>query len=300
MKTRDAKRFIALAGLAIVAALSSVLLFTPIMFAKEEIREELRETAHEPIPTIKDKEVVVYLDTMEIELKKKGEVVQTFPVVSKGKPGSYYETPGGTYISDYKVPLHFSSFGHVYLPYSVHIFGNFFIHGIPYYPNGERVSSSYSGGCIRVEDKQMKIIYDFVESGTPITIGYRNAPELTGEFVREDKMAHLMTAIISLEFLPQDDEILWNGKKTTRLALLPKLLDGNESVALFYAKTLGQETFIELMNEKAHAIGLHETVFSSLGETPKTSGKDLMLFYAYLKNHKSYLLSTSTTPFVID
>ncbi|MDQ5962715.1 MAG: hypothetical protein QG653_522 [Patescibacteria group bacterium] len=294
MKKNVAHGFMILATLGTFAFGASVFFLMPTLFAKEPLQEELSK------PEAKKnlgKHVVIYLDTMKLELKDNTSVLEVFPIVSKGKPGSYYETPGGTYINDYKIPLHLSSFGNVYLPHSVHIFGNFFIHGIPYYPNGERVSSNYSGGCVRLKDDDMARVYAFIESGTPIIIGYEEKKELDGNFIHQEKMARLMVAVISLEFLPQDDVILFNGEETTRLALLKKLLGGNESVALFYAKTLGNETFIELMNEKARAIGLTETTFTSLGETPKTSGKDLMLFYAYLKNHKSYLLSTSTTAF---
>lgn len=289
MKKDSLHGFALLAGIVSFAVLASIFLLAPGLWAKEDAPEEIKAIPSQEIPL--EKHVAVYLDTMKLELKDGTTTLMSFPVVSKGRPGSYYETPGGTYISDYKTPLHFSSFGHVWLPYSVHVFGNFFIHGIPYYENGERVSSSYSGGCIRIADEQMKIIYDFVEGGTPIIIGYEHQPEVTGEFVPKDKMARFMAAIISLEFLNQDDPVQFNGKETTRLALLPKLLSGNESVALFYAKALGNEKYIALMNEKAKAIGLHETSFATLNETPKTSGKDLMLFYSYLKNHKSYLLN---------
>ena len=71
--------------------------------------------------------VLIHLDKMTLELRKNSISILTVPLISIGKKGSYYETIGGAYTNDYKEPLHFSSIGHVYMPYSVHIFGNYFI-----------------------------------------------------------------------------------------------------------------------------------------------------------------------------
>jgi hypothetical protein len=52
----------------------------------------------EPTPeelAVAGKHVVVVLDAMMIMLKDGETILATFPIVSKGKPGSYYETPAG-------------------------------------------------------------------------------------------------------------------------------------------------------------------------------------------------------------
>jgi len=56
------------------------------------------------------------------------------------------------------------------MPYSVQIHQDFFVHGIPYFPNGERVTSRYSGGCLRVADENAKEIYDFAKAGDKIIV----------------------------------------------------------------------------------------------------------------------------------
>ena len=238
--------------------------------------------------------VLVVLDTMSLELHDGSTTVAIMPIISKGKPESYYETLGGIYSSDYKMLLHFSSIGHVYMPHSIHIFGNFFIHGIPYHPNGDKVSSDYSGGCIRLSDENAKRVYDFVEQGTPIIITKQKLTESNTQVSARD-MTRLMVATISLEFLKQDNPILFNAKMTTRRALLKELLLGNTGVAELFARSVGKETFIEIMNKKAVAIGLQSTIFTSVESPANTTNKDSSIFYNYLINYKSYLLATSTT-----
>jgi hypothetical protein len=49
-------------------------------------------------------------------------------------------------------------------------FGNFFIHGWPYYPGGKQVPEGYSGGCIRLADADAQEIYEFVDVGTAVVI----------------------------------------------------------------------------------------------------------------------------------
>jgi hypothetical protein len=233
---------------------------------------------------------------MTLTLHRSTTTVATYPLVSKGKPGSYYETMGGVYINDYKTPLHFSSIGHVYMPYSVHIFGNYFIHGIPYYPSGEKVSSTYSGGCIRLADKDMKEVYAFINKGTPIIItndteeNFDPISTSTSTF-QSTEMTLRMVASISLEALTQDNEIREaNGATTTRKNLLPRLLLENDyTVAELYAKSIGENAFIALMNQKAQALGLTNTRFNSVNSPVTTTYEDYMRFNAYIATYKSYL-----------
>lgn len=268
-----------------------------------ERSEAEKETAKETTYLHTGSYVLVHLDQMIVELRSGTTTLTTFPIVSKGKPGSYYETIGGYYINDYKTPLHFSSFGHVYMPYSVHIFGNFFIHGIPYYPDGEKVSSSYSGGCIRLEDIDAKKVYDFVNKNTPIIITQGNEydfkPFATSTQILESmEMTKLMIATISLEFLNQDDEIVLPAGTTTRLALIRKLLqDNNLTTNKLHTRTLGEKAFIEYMNKKAQALGLTNTTFVDVTQPTRTTNPEYERFMEHINTYKSYLkLQASSTP----
>ncbi len=240
--------------------------------------------------------VIVHLTEMKIALRNGTTTIASYPILSQGKPGSYYETIGGSHINDYKTRLHFSSIGHVYMPYSVHIFGNYFIHGIPYYPNGTEVSSAYSGGCIRLTNENANIVYSFIEKGTPIIIT-RDAemsfiPTTTSSSTFTSmSMTNFMVASISLEALTQDNQIRTaGGEFTTRRDLIPKLLvEKDSSVATLYAESIGTDTFISLMNQKAKALGLSNTHFIDVTSPVVTTYEDYMRFMTYITMYKSYL-----------
>lgn len=243
-----------------------------------------------------DKHVIVNLAAMTITLNNGTTTIAVYPLLSKGKPGSYYETIGGVYENDYKVPLHFSSIGHVYMPYSVHVFGNYFIHGVPYYPDGTPVSSTYSGGCIRLADAHAKIIYNFIDKGTPIIITRDDLasfdPTVTSSSTMTSiAMTNYMVAAISLEALTQDNEIIGlRGEITTRRKLLPGLLKEDASdVARLYAHSIGKDNFINLMNQKGEALGLMNTHFTDVDSPVVTTYEDYMRFMTYITTYKSYL-----------
>ena len=124
----------------------------------ELVREEKREDS-----------VDIDLDKMELTIWKDG-VSETFPVLSKGDPERTNETPRGDFEALYMAEKHFSSIGHVWMPYSIQFKGNFFIHGWPYYPDGTDVPKGYSGGCVRLSTADAKRVYEFVKPGMPIHI----------------------------------------------------------------------------------------------------------------------------------
>jgi len=110
------------------------------------------------------------LSQMKLSVYKKGEFSAEFPILTKGKVGSWWETPAGVYKIASKEKSHYSSFGHVYQPWSMAFQGNFFIHGWPYYPDGTPVASTYSGGCIRLADESAKAVFEMAEVGMPVLV----------------------------------------------------------------------------------------------------------------------------------
>lgn len=110
------------------------------------------------------------LTAMQVHVYENGALLFSVPIKSKGKEGSWWETPSGLYRAEAKEEKHFSSFGHVYMPWSIPFQGNFFIHGWPYYPDGTPVKEGYSGGCIRLEDMYAKQVYEHIKVGTPILV----------------------------------------------------------------------------------------------------------------------------------
>ena len=114
--------------------------------------------------------VEVDLSQMITRVYKEGVVTVDVPVKTKGREGSWWETPAGLYRIQTKEKSHYSSMGHVSQPWSMQFQGNFFIHGWPKYDNGTPVSSTFSGGCVRLADEDAKKIYDAVTVGTPILV----------------------------------------------------------------------------------------------------------------------------------
>ena len=110
------------------------------------------------------------LSTMELTYYDQGVSVFTAKILTKGKEGSWWETPAGLYKIETKEENHFSSFGKVYQPWSMVFQGNFFIHGWPYYPDGKEVSSAFSGGCIRLSNEDAEALFKQVSVGTPILV----------------------------------------------------------------------------------------------------------------------------------
>lgn len=284
--------------LALALSVSVVYVSAPHILYSEEIasvEKQIIQTPETPTPYM-GKSVVVNLNTMMIELKDGTSTVETFPIISKGKPGSYYETPGGNYGNDYKEINHFSSIGHVYMPFSVHVFGNFFIHGIPYYPDGTKVSSTYSGGCVRLTDENAELVYNFIEKGNPIIITQNSSSDFENKndnsnIINSMEITRYMSAVISLEFLTQDDEINFNEETTTRRKLLYNLLTLNDdTVSQSYARYLGTDLFMKRMNEKAKSIGLTNTLFKGVDVPAETTDADLVRFNEYIKDYKSYLI----------
>jgi D-alanyl-D-alanine carboxypeptidase len=110
------------------------------------------------------------LTTMKISLYEKGTMIWEGDILTKGKPGSWWETPAGLYSVKSKAVSVFSGFGHVYMPEAMQFQGNFFIHGWPYYPDGTPVASAYSGGCIRLSTTDATRVFQWAKIGTPILV----------------------------------------------------------------------------------------------------------------------------------
>ncbi|MEW5908135.1 MAG: CapA family protein [Patescibacteria group bacterium] len=114
--------------------------------------------------------ILADLQKMELSLYDNGELKDKFKILSIGEKGSPWETPSGKYSVLFKEENHFSSIGNVWMPYSIQFFGNFFIHGWPYYPNGSPVTPGFSGGCIRLSTEDAEKIFNFADDSTGVFI----------------------------------------------------------------------------------------------------------------------------------
>lgn len=280
------------------------------------------------------------LSTMKLTVYEGGAVRKEFPILTKGKEGSWWETPAGLYRIEAKVKNHFSGFAGVHLPWSLPFQGNFFIHGWPYYPSGEPVSSQYSGGCIRLSTSDAEELFGMMSVGTPVLVfekdfvpddrayhwkvpqfdgkGYL-AGDLKNNFVFAERgksdelpvasLTKLMTALVAVEYINIEKEItvtqsaivpttlprLVVGQDISLYNLLPILLmESSNEAAVAISNYLGPQRFVELMNQKAKAIGMQHTRFtdpSGRDAGNVSTPEDLFALARYLYNNRSFILN---------
>jgi lipoprotein-anchoring transpeptidase ErfK/SrfK len=223
------------------------------------------------------------LSEMKVRFYKDGELQKEVPILTKGKEGSWWETPAGLYEIQSKSENHFSSFGHVYTPWNMAFQGNFFIHGWPTYPDGKPVATAYSGGCIRLADVDAKALYDLAPVHTPVLVyeedygsdGFTysvNAPDVTakqygvldigsGTVLAERGMdevrpiasvTKIATALVAAEHINLDADITVSPEAIATTSI-PRLKAG-ESVSAY---SLLLPLLLESSNEAAEALAIH-------------------------------------------
>ncbi len=131
----------------------------------------LNDTAPRPeLPTPQGRMLIADIEQMQLSLYENGKLLKSFPILSKGRPGTPWETPTGSYVVQAKQELHYSSIGGTWMPYSMQFYGNFFIHGWPTYTNGNPVPIGYSGGCIRLSTNDAREVFEFTPSGVRLVV----------------------------------------------------------------------------------------------------------------------------------
>lgn len=222
------------------------------------------------------------LSAMIIRFYEKGELRKESPIQTKGRDGSWWETPAGLYKISSKEENHFSSFGRVWMPWSIQFQGNFFIHGPTRYPDGTPTASTYSGGCIRLGPNDAEEIYRFAQIDTPVLIfeesfngdkdlmRYKNknllpesavylAADLENNFVfaeNKSRKAHavasitkLLSALVAVEYINVERQVSINSSMIVPTSI-PRLKDGDQVSMLDLLSLL----LLESSNEAALAI----------------------------------------------
>ena len=232
------------------------------------------------------------LSSMKIRMYENGRMIWEGAILTKGKPGSWWETPAGLYAVRYKAKSIFTGFGHVYMPEAMQFQGNFCIHGWPYYPDGTPVASAYSGGCIRLSTEDATHVYEWAKTGTPVLVyeadftpdnvqytytspqvdarSYMVA-DLRSDFIFTAKdttssvpiasLTKLMTALVATEYINLDNKI------TITEPMLVKTSKARLEVGHSYtAYQLLHPLLLESSNEAAFALSgfLGNTRFVSL------------------------------------
>lgn len=247
----------------------------------------------------KGKAVVADLDDKTVALVEDGNIYKIYRIVSVGKPNKYYETPGGIYKIKSWETNHYSSIGHVYMPWSMQFSGNYFIHGIPYYEDGEHVSSQYSGGCIRLTDEDAEGVYNFSDKNTYVVVikkeditadssaerydhttmdeirksyqgnkylimdlkdnVYFSNVENLNKVLADTQIENIAVTMTALDNVSQEKMIFVGDDKVKQLDLLPKLLAGDKEAMSKTIDPLGWRLFQAFLNNKIKSIGLENT-----------------------------------------
>jgi hypothetical protein len=231
------------------------------------------------------------LTAMIIRVYTDGEVAREFPILTKGREGSWWETPAGVYRIEFKSENHFSTFGQVYSPWSMAFQGNFFIHGWPEYPDGTPVSSQFSGGCIRLSNQDAKAVYDLVDVGTPVIVFEQDAVEDAFEYVEKQpdvtaskflaadlrsnsilaeqgskeavpiaSLTKFVTALVAAEYLNLDKPIAITESMVGIETVRPRLAAGQRVQAFQLLYPLLMESSNEAAEALARAIGFDRFV----------------------------------------
>lgn len=236
--------------------------------------------------------ILANLTSMQLDVYKDNASLLSVPIRAKGREGSWWETPAGLYSIKTKEKNHLSSIGNVYMPWSMQFQGNFFIHGLPYYPSGKEVSTDYSGGCIRLETADAKRVFDSIAQGTPLVV-YENATssvnlekvytfgpgtvtaerflvaDLTDGFTfasegSDDEISasiaqDLLVAVVSAEYMDIERKITADSSDNVP-TLKPRLEAGKRYAVYDYLHVLLQESSQEAVHVLARALGTSRTI----------------------------------------
>lgn len=211
-------------------------------------------TAADVVPTT-GKFIVADLSAMRVTLYDNGTSTAEFRIQTKGKPGTPWETPAGYYSVQTKEESHLSTIGHVYMPYSMQFYGNYFIHGTPYYPGGEPVSSTFSGGCIRLTTDDAAKVFAFADTGTGLFVYDPHATTILPAIQIAEKPAPKISAEIYLvaDVDTGDVYLERDAQKQVPIASISKLITAlvaNETIS-FDKKIAVPETYVLPKNSRA-------------------------------------------------
>lgn len=261
---------------------------------------------------VESKETFLEADLIDMKLRLyvNGVATDTAPIISKGASNSWWQVPAGLYEIDHFSQKRYSTFGNIYMPWSMSFDNNYYINGVPFYADHERVPEEYSGGGLRLSDVDAKRFYQMVEKGTPILVreksfvtdsflytttipgvrakGYLVADASSNTLLAAGNMdqilpiaslTKLMTALVAAEDINLDTNIaLENNTTQFVLSLIPRLQEST-TVSMY---SLLQLLLIESSNEAAEVIARHY-------------GRDLFIERMNQKAHAIGLTNTTFT-----
>jgi hypothetical protein len=167
----------------------------------------------------------VNLAEMKVKLYKKGFLENEFAILKRGDPQGW----GGSAVGLYKVldgsKLSFSGIANVYMPYALHYYGKYYIHGEPYYSFGDTLDSPVSGGCINLSTEDAQNVFELTELNMPVLVvdkdkDYYDYPkEEPSEFPEISAQSYLVADLDSGQIFAEK-----NSQEQFPIASLTKLM----------------------------------------------------------------------------
>jgi D-alanyl-D-alanine carboxypeptidase len=133
-----------------------------------------------------------------------------------------------------------------------------------------------------------------------------------GDVLPIASLTKLMTALISTEYINLEKEITITGAMLTyssvpRLKigqvysaydlLFPLMLESSNEAAQALSYFIGPQRFVDLMNKKAKALGMENTIFadsSGISPVSASNAKDLFALAKYLYFNRNFILKISS------
>ncbi len=139
-------------------------------FVKNYYLEDFSVKKKEELRTSEGNFLEVNLADMKVRVYREGEIKKEVSILNKGDGNFWAGTAAGIYSVISKRTNVFSSTADVYMPWAINFYGKYYIHGQPYFSNGELSNLGYTGGCVQLLNDDAKDIYDLVEEKTPVLV----------------------------------------------------------------------------------------------------------------------------------
>lgn len=110
------------------------------------------------------------LPVMKIILHKADGQEILIPLLKRGDPFRWGGTAAGLNKVNFKRSEVLSNTAMAFMPYAISFYGKYYIHGEPYYPDGKKLISENSGGCIQISDSMISTVYDFAVNDMPVLV----------------------------------------------------------------------------------------------------------------------------------
>lgn len=122
------------------------------------------------IPPQTGKIIRVNLYKMTLKQYENGSLIYTRKILSKGATGSLWEVPSGSYPISNKAEEYYSDNVGANLPYTLNLFGNYFIHGVPQNKAGKQLPLSFKNGGIRLSNIDASELYEWTDPDTRVSV----------------------------------------------------------------------------------------------------------------------------------